>query len=852
MRSVAHGVHRKNSFAFLTAIFFAVPLCSAIFFRSTAFAAGCCEYAPNATKSPPTWLVDLAGNARTYATLDKEACKPPDTQPILQSFAKYYLGVESSDCKEKTDTQKEVAATKCCIVEDSAGAPQKCVVRTGSATCLSILVEQGTKDGQVVASSSPCKEITKSCSEAAVNVVSNAAASIIGSIAPGAAAEIQNGGTKQVQAEATAAAKTDPYSASQKPWSKKECETFKNKDNEAMFVWSPPKNQPTATVGEFCYVIPQVTKLEVSIGSTSFVRGMGQYISAGYVYVLGFGILLCVLLMMIAGVQWMFSGMASVASDAKEKLRNSLLGLLLLVGSYTLLNTINPQLTKLQLPPMHAIRPLAMPNDVQDCDPTDEKNDSCQKFGPHFHCKLTYNGAKKLCDKQMKVFLAVMVAPAVAAGGVIIAAEAGLIGAGAQVTSELAASNGAASAVANAAGNIVKTKIASTVISSTLFAGGIAALTYENTSDGVCIESKHGRNDGSPCAHDDECVSSQCLIMNTSSCHIEQYGLCVSGKLRQPCDASKDNSCTPGQGQCIDNGHGVSKLLTHVGFCSDGSEVGMPCDGGKIQCKGVFDGVVKQCVAGYCREKGFFDGDGIITSFEAAHPVCRYPTDCLPADPKVLAEKQGTLTQAGFTWDGKITVGCMKPQIKSTPAHMIWSGGGTDINEALIADGAVPGVCVLHTTNTINSSGVKKPSFCTVNFYPLIKGEPRSMKTEKLLGDDLIFSDEWKKGVSYRHIGCDSNDSCVVSMKQIQDGYGAINKGVLSIEGHCEAPSASDVDKPACNKTSCTYIDYLTSPQSWRVIGADAKKNFYVKNWDEVYTYPSFENLGILFNNGNG
>lgn len=75
-----------------------------------------------------------------------------------------------------------------------------------------------------------------------------------------------------------------------------------------------------------------------------------QYIKALYKFFVGIAGILAVFMITFGGVQWLFSGgNATKISAAKESIVGAIIGLVLAVGSYTILQTINPQLVKLSL-----------------------------------------------------------------------------------------------------------------------------------------------------------------------------------------------------------------------------------------------------------------------------------------------------------------------------------------------------------------------------------------------------------------------------------------------------------------------------------------------------------------------
>ncbi len=88
--------------------------------------------------------------------------------------------------------------------------------------------------------------------------------------------------------------------------------------------------------------------LEVPIGSTTTVYGLADYI--GTVYAFGVGIVgvLATVMIMFGGWQWIFAGgNEKIIGSAKEYITSAIIGLVLALGSYLILFTINPQLVEL-------------------------------------------------------------------------------------------------------------------------------------------------------------------------------------------------------------------------------------------------------------------------------------------------------------------------------------------------------------------------------------------------------------------------------------------------------------------------------------------------------------------------
>lgn len=86
-------------------------------------------------------------------------------------------------------------------------------------------------------------------------------------------------------------------------------------------------------------------------GADGFIRSdlLSNYIQAIYNYGLSIGGVLAVVMLMAGGLMWLVSGGDSgKISQAKTLITGSLVGLLILFGAYLILNTINPDLVKME------------------------------------------------------------------------------------------------------------------------------------------------------------------------------------------------------------------------------------------------------------------------------------------------------------------------------------------------------------------------------------------------------------------------------------------------------------------------------------------------------------------------
>jgi hypothetical protein len=88
---------------------------------------------------------------------------------------------------------------------------------------------------------------------------------------------------------------------------------------------------------------------------------LATYISKLYDVALAIGGILAVLMIVVGGIYFSVSGAVDKQAEGKEMIISALFGLLLLLGSYVLLNTINPELVKLKSPVPENVSPLLKP-----------------------------------------------------------------------------------------------------------------------------------------------------------------------------------------------------------------------------------------------------------------------------------------------------------------------------------------------------------------------------------------------------------------------------------------------------------------------------------------------------------
>lgn len=92
-------------------------------------------------------------------------------------------------------------------------------------------------------------------------------------------------------------------------------------------------------------------KLSVAIGDMKTVGDLGVFIQGVYKYLLGAALLFSVIMVMIGGLQYALgAGMQEQIAKGKERIKNGVIGLVLLLCAILILQIVNPQLLKLEVP----------------------------------------------------------------------------------------------------------------------------------------------------------------------------------------------------------------------------------------------------------------------------------------------------------------------------------------------------------------------------------------------------------------------------------------------------------------------------------------------------------------------
>lgn len=142
-------------------------------------------------------------------------------------------------------------------------------------------------------------------------------------------------------------------------WTKDEC-------TKAGGDWLP--DDPGKTSGQYCFAKQNVDYTpQISIGEGK-IANLGDYVVRAYNYALGFVLMIAIIMVMVGGVQWILARGGGGVEAAKKRISNAVLGVILLLAAYLILNTISPAIVKLSLPriPLNKANKFAF-SDVSNC-----------------------------------------------------------------------------------------------------------------------------------------------------------------------------------------------------------------------------------------------------------------------------------------------------------------------------------------------------------------------------------------------------------------------------------------------------------------------------------------------------
>lgn len=133
-------------------------------------------------------------------------------------------------------------------------------------------------------------------------------------------------------------------------WTEYECTTQASTDigtEEMSFEWGGQRNLCVSGEG-FCYKpMPPIT-LGVAIDDLTIANDLPEYLNAIYNWLIPAGALLAIVVIMIGGLQYTLAhGDKGKITKATERIKNALIGMILLMFTFAIMNLIDPDLVTL-------------------------------------------------------------------------------------------------------------------------------------------------------------------------------------------------------------------------------------------------------------------------------------------------------------------------------------------------------------------------------------------------------------------------------------------------------------------------------------------------------------------------
>ncbi len=153
-----------------------------------------------------------------------------------------------------------------------------------------------------------------------------------------------------------------------------------------------------------CISSPPAVKLNVPLAGLNEITGLQNYIAIIYKFLIGSAGILAGIMIVIAGFEWLTAaGDSGKIKHARERITKALIGLVLALGSYTILYTINPALLSLQLAPIKILREEAIPAKSERCTiGLSELTATANGPADRAACALQCGGADKIIAYQVE------------------------------------------------------------------------------------------------------------------------------------------------------------------------------------------------------------------------------------------------------------------------------------------------------------------------------------------------------------------------------------------------------------------------------------------------------------------
>jgi hypothetical protein len=136
-------------------------------------------------------------------------------------------------------------------------------------------------------------------------------------------------------------------------WTSSECSDYPDATWGGTGGYDDPQPKycvPSPEREHYCYPEPATIPLAVFMGppgeEIKDVTDLSTYINSLYRWMLYSSVIIVAVIIMVGGIQYM----VGQVNPGKERIRNALIGLLILYSAYLILATVNPEIVKLQIP----------------------------------------------------------------------------------------------------------------------------------------------------------------------------------------------------------------------------------------------------------------------------------------------------------------------------------------------------------------------------------------------------------------------------------------------------------------------------------------------------------------------
>ncbi len=131
--------------------------------------------------------------------------------------------------------------------------------------------------------------------------------------------------------------------------------------------WDAGPNPNCPATYRYCFNKSGTEEIElgVPIGDITTVKDLETYLSKVFSWMLSAAVVITIVFVMIGGIQYALGGLAKDQIDkGKKRIQNGVIGLVLLFTSAMIVQTVNPQLLKLNVPKLPMVKTIVLANGI--------------------------------------------------------------------------------------------------------------------------------------------------------------------------------------------------------------------------------------------------------------------------------------------------------------------------------------------------------------------------------------------------------------------------------------------------------------------------------------------------------